>query len=124
VVGPSTAKLQFLRYLGNGIQYSLQDTTRNALFSMTSRVEKFVRKTAVDTVAVRMGAIMSALIVYVGSRAGWSTATFAAVNVGLALAWLVFVVIIGNEHLRRSEEGEAALATEPLPNLVPSVHVG
>jgi hypothetical protein len=80
---------------------------------MTSRVEKFVGKTAVDTVAVRMGAIMSALMVFIGSRADWSTATFAAINVGLALVWLVFVAIIGKEHWRRSQEGQAALAAEP-----------
>jgi hypothetical protein len=60
-----------------------------------------------------MGAIMSALMVYFGSRAGWSTATFAAINVGLAVAWLGFVVGIGKEHWRRSEEGEVALGAEP-----------
>ena len=52
-------------------------------------------------------------MVYFGSRAGWSIATFAAINVALALAWLAFVALIGREHWRRSQEGEAALATEP-----------
>jgi hypothetical protein len=56
---------------------------------------------------------MSALTVYFGSRAGWSIATFAAINVGLSCAWLAFVVVIGREHWRRSEEGEAELAAEP-----------
>jgi len=110
---PVLAVVRWVKIGENSIQYSLQDTTRNALFLMTSRVEKYVGKTAVDTVAVRMGAIMSALTVYVGSRAGWSIATFAAINVGLACAWLVFVVVIGREHGRRSEEGAAALAAEP-----------
>ncbi len=71
---PVLAVLRWVKIGENSIQYSLQDTTRNALFLMTSRVEKFVGKTAVDTVAVRVGAIMSALTVYVGSRAGWSIA--------------------------------------------------
>jgi AAA family ATP:ADP antiporter len=110
---PVLAVVRWVKIGENSIQYSLQDTTRNALFLMTSRVEKFVGKTAVDTVAVRMGAIMSALTVYFGSRAGWSIATFAGINVGLAFAWLVFIVIIGREHWRRSQEGEAALAREP-----------
>lgn len=110
---PVLAVVRWVKIGENSIQYSLQDTTRNALFLMTSRVEKFVGKTAVDTVAVRMGAIMSASTVYFGSRAGWSIATFAGINVGLACAWLVFVVVIGREHWRRSEEGEALLATEP-----------
>jgi AAA family ATP:ADP antiporter len=115
---PVLAVVRWVKIGENSIQYSLQDTTRNALFLMTSRVEKFVGKTAVDTVAVRMGAIMSALTVYWGSRAGWSIATFAGINVGLALAWLAFVVLIGREHLRRSEEGEARLAAEPGPPVV------
>lgn len=110
---PVLAIIRLVKIGENSIQYSLQDTTRNALFLMTSRVEKFVGKTAVDTVAVRMGAIMSALTVYFGSRAGWSIATFAAINVALACAWLAFVVVIGREHWRRSEEGEDALAAEP-----------
>jgi AAA family ATP:ADP antiporter len=110
---PVLAMMRWVKIGENSIQYSLQDTTRNALFLMTSRVEKFVGKTAVDTVAVRMGAIMSALTVYFGSRAGLSLATFAAINVGLACAWLAFVVVIGREHWRRSNEGEAALAAEP-----------
>jgi AAA family ATP:ADP antiporter len=110
---PVLAVVRWVKIGENSIQYSLQDTTRNALFLMTSRVEKFVGKTAVDTVAVRMGAILSAVVVYFGSRASWSIATFAGINVGLALAWLLFVVVIGREHFRRSEEGEPALAAEP-----------
>lgn len=110
---PVLGVMRLVKIGENSIQYSLQDTTRNALFLMTSRVEKFVGKTAVDTVAVRMGAIMSAIMVYVGTRAGWSTATFASINVALAVAWLLFAVAIGREHSRRSSEGEARLAAEP-----------
>ncbi len=110
---PVLAVVRWVKIGENSIQYSLQDTTRNALFLMTSRVERFVGKTAVDTVAVRIGAIMSALTVFVGSRAGWSTSTFAAINVVLASVWLGFVVLLGKEHARRSEESPEALAAEP-----------
>ncbi len=116
---PVLAVMRLVKIGENSIQYSLQDTTRNALFLMTSRVERFVGKTAVDTVAVRMGAIMSATTVFFGSRAGWSTATFAAINVSLAAVWLVFVVLIGREHARRSDEDPAALAAEPRHRLPP-----
>jgi AAA family ATP:ADP antiporter len=110
---PVLAVVRLVKIGENSIQYSLQDTTRHALFLTTSRVEKFVGKTAVDTVAVRVGAIMSALMVWLGSRLEWSTATFATLNVLLALAWLTFVFFIGREHARRSEEDEATLALEP-----------
>jgi AAA family ATP:ADP antiporter len=110
---PVLAVLRLVKIGENSIQYSLQDTTRNALFLMTSRVEKFVGKTVVDTVAVRIGAILSAVMVYFGSRAAWATSTFAIINVALALAWIAAIVLIGREHARRAEEGEAALAREP-----------
>lgn len=95
------------------IQYSRQDTTRNALFLMTSRVERLVGKTAVDTVAVRKGAIMSAIIVYFGSARGWSNSTFAIINVVLASVWLAFVMLIGRELARRADETAEELAREP-----------
>jgi AAA family ATP:ADP antiporter len=88
---PVLAVMRLVKIGENSLQYSLQDTTRHALFLVATRVEKFVGKTAVDTVAVRLGA-----------RNGWSIATFAIINVALAGFWLAFVVAIGREHARRS----------------------
>src|SRR6185436_18760342 len=101
---PVLAVMRVVKIGENALQYSLQDTTRHALFLVTSRVEKFVGKTAVDTIAVRVGAILSGVVVFTGSRLGWSLRTFAALNVGLAAVWIAFVVLIGREHRRRSAE--------------------
>ncbi|HVR61060.1 MAG TPA: Npt1/Npt2 family nucleotide transporter [Polyangia bacterium] len=106
---PTLAFIRLVKIGENSVQYSLQDTTRHALFLVSSRAEKFVGKTAVDTVAVRVGAIMSALFVFAGARLRWSTATFATINAALALAWLAVVWLIGREHLRRER---AARQTE------------
>jgi len=100
---PVLAVMRFVKIGENALQYSLQDTTRHALFLVTSRVEKFVGKTAVDTIAVRLGAIISAVMVFVGTHHGWPIRTFAIVNVGLALGWMTFVILIGREHRRRAE---------------------
>jgi len=102
VVRPVLAVMRLVKIGENSLQYSLQDTTRHALFLVTSRVEKFVGKTAVDTIAVRLGAVMAAAMVYLGTRFGWATSTFATINVGLALGWMGFVVLIGREHRRRA----------------------
>lgn len=51
---PVLAVMRWVKIGENSLQYSLQDTTRNALFLAASRVEKFVGQTAVDTVAVRI----------------------------------------------------------------------
>ena len=60
---PVLAVMRLVKIGENSLQYSLQDTTRHALFLTATRAEKFVGKTAVDTVAVRFGAIMSASMV-------------------------------------------------------------
>ena len=108
---PVIAVMRVVKIGENSLQYSLQDTTRHALFLVTARAEKFVGKTAVDTIAVRIGAIMSALFVFVGTRHGWSTSRFAAINVALAAAWLGFAFLIGREHRRRS--AESGLSSAP-----------
>jgi AAA family ATP:ADP antiporter len=112
---PVLAVIRLVKIGENSLQYSLQDTTRHALFLIATRVEKFVGKTAIDTVFVRLGAIMSALVVLTGSQLGWSTRTFAAICVVLATAWLMFALLIGREHRHRVAEQEAAQAKEPAP---------
>lgn len=99
---PVLAVMRWVKIGENSLQYSLQDTTKHALFLTASRAEKFVGKTAIDTVAVRFGAIMSASMVWLGTRSGWSASTFAAINVVLGGAWLAFVFAIGREHARRA----------------------
>jgi AAA family ATP:ADP antiporter len=110
---PVLAVMRIVKIGENALQYSLQDTTRHALFLVTSRVEKFVGKTTVDTIAVRVGAIMSGVTVFVGTRLGWSIGTFAAINVALAVVWIGFVVLIGREHRRRSDQRACGVVAEP-----------
>ena len=99
---PVLAVMRLVKIGENSLQYSLQDTTRNALFLVANRVEKFVGKTAIDTVAVRIGAIMSMAMVFLGSHLRWSTRTFAAIDVALAGVWIGFVVLVAREHRRRT----------------------
>jgi AAA family ATP:ADP antiporter len=115
---PVLAVMRLVKIGENSLQYSLQDTTRHALFLVTSRVEKFVGKTAVDTIAVRVGAIFSAVMVAWGKHQGWSTATFATINVGLAAGWIGFVVLIGREHRQRSAAPAPAPAVVQEPSAV------
>jgi AAA family ATP:ADP antiporter len=105
---PFLAVMRVVKIGENSLQYSLQDTTRHALFLVSSRAERFVGKTAVDTIAVRLGAIMSSLMVFLGTHRGWPIRTFAIVNVGLALGWIGFVMLIGKEHRRRASASAPA----------------
>jgi ATP:ADP antiporter, AAA family len=110
---PVLRVVQVVKIGENSLQYSLQDTTRHALFLVTSRVEKFVGKTAVDTIAVRLGSVMSAIVVWLGTRYGMPVAAFAALNVALTMAWMGFAVAIGREHRRREGREEAPAAAQP-----------
>jgi AAA family ATP:ADP antiporter len=113
---PVLAVMRLVKIGENSLQYSLQETTRHALFLRASRVEKFVGKTAVDTVFVRLGAIASALMVYFGTRSGWSLGTFATIDAGLALVWMAVVVAIAKEHGRRGGESERSPVASPAPS--------
>jgi AAA family ATP:ADP antiporter len=98
----------------SSLEYSLQNTARQALFLVSSRVEKYVGKTVIDTVVVRAGDALTALVVLAGSRAALSTKAFATLNLVLISVWIVVVFAIGRENSRRSGEGEAHLAAEPV----------
>jgi AAA family ATP:ADP antiporter len=97
----------------NSLQYSVAETSRHALYLVTSRAEKYVGKTSVDTISVRVGAILSASVVWVGGRVGLLTAGFSAINVVLTALWIVVVLATGREHARRS--GEIARRKEAAP---------
>jgi ATP:ADP antiporter, AAA family len=116
LVAPILSAFMVMKVGESSLEYSLQNTARQALFLVSSRVEKYVGKTVVDTVVVRAGDALTALVVWAGTRAALSTRAFATLNLVLITAWIVTVLAIGREHLRRTGESEAQLAAEPLPS--------
>jgi ATP:ADP antiporter, AAA family len=80
----------------NSLDYSLQNTTRNALYLPTSREAKYKAKQANDTFFVRFGDVLSAGVVFAGTTwMGFAPRQFALVNVALIGVWLVLAVLIG-----------------------------
>ncbi len=74
----------------NSLDYSLQNTARNALYLPTSREAKYKAKQANDTFFVRFGDVISAGRGVRGHHlAGFRAAQFALVNVVLIAVWLV-----------------------------------
>lgn len=114
-VMPTLAVLRLVKIGENALEYSVAETTKHALYLVTSRVEKYVGKTSVDTIAVRVGAILSASVAWIGGRVTLPLGGFAAVNVVIAAVWIAVVLAIGREHARRSGETEQQLAAEPSP---------
>jgi AAA family ATP:ADP antiporter len=96
---PLLAFIRTAKLAENSIDYSLQNTTRNALYLPTSREAKYKAKQANDTFFVRFGDVLSAGVVYAGTTwLGFAARQFALVNVVLVAIWLVLAVVIGNRY--------------------------
>jgi AAA family ATP:ADP antiporter len=100
----------------SSLEYSLQNTSRQALFLVSSRVEKYVGKTVIDTFVVRTGDALTSVVVWAGSRAALSTQTFATMNLALIAFWIAAVFAIGRENTRRSERGDDLVSAELVPS--------
>jgi len=93
---PVLAFIRGVKMAENSLDYSLQNTTRNALYLPTSREAKYKAKQANDTFFVRFGDVISAGIVFAGTTwLGFAAPQFALVNAGLVLIWLAVAVAIG-----------------------------
>src|SRR6185437_12674107 len=101
---PVLGIVRILKIFENGTDYSIQNTARQALFLPTSREAKYKAKEAVDTFFVRIGDVLLAGIVFVGTKLAFSISRFAAISVVLTLAWLLVTVAIYREHKRRIPE--------------------
>jgi AAA family ATP:ADP antiporter len=101
VRAPSLALIGAFKVADNGINYSLGNTTRQALWLPTSREAKYKAKQAIDSFFVRAGDVAQAAIVFAGERLAFTVTTFAAVNVVLAGAWLIVVGLLTAAHTRR-----------------------
>jgi AAA family ATP:ADP antiporter len=102
--------VRWVKTAENATDYSLQNTIRQALFLPTSREEKYKAKQAIDTFFVRAGDVLSALLVYFGSRAAVDTRGFALASLALVLLWLAVAAGLGREF-DRMRPSEASAAT-------------
>jgi AAA family ATP:ADP antiporter len=97
----------------NATDYSLMNTTRQALFLPVDRDAKYEGKTAIDTFFWRLGDLIQAGVVFVGLNVlGWKPPAFATVNLVLALAWIALAVAIGKEFGRKAQHSAVNVAPE------------
>jgi len=83
----------------NSLDYSVQNTVRQALFLRTSRAVKYKAKAAIDTFFVRAGDTLSAIFVGVAiHQLALSAREIALVNVVLVLLWLAIAAGIAYQH--------------------------
>jgi ATP:ADP antiporter, AAA family len=106
-VTPVLGVLFVARVIESGLDYSLWNTTRNALWLVTTREAKYKVKQIIDTFIVRLGDALSAGLVWVGVRWHLQLPTFIAVNLALSAIWLVLVVFLAREHTKRTTPAPA-----------------
>ncbi len=83
----------------NSVDYSLQNTVKQALFLPTTREEKYKAKAAIDTFFVRLGDTASAALVFIGLNVlNFDSISFAWFNVGLVSVWILLNLGIAREH--------------------------
>jgi AAA family ATP:ADP antiporter len=100
---PLLAFIRTAKLAENSIDYSLQSTTKNALYLPTSREAKYKAKQANDAFFVRFGDVLSAGLVFAGTRwLSFGSRQFALVNVALIGVWLFLAFLIGRQFDRLS----------------------
>jgi len=79
----------------NSTDYSIMNTARAMLWLPTTREEKYAGKQTIDTLVVRLGDLLSAGLVFVGtewlrlSTQGFAWANVVIVGIWIGLAWLL-----------------------------------
>jgi AAA family ATP:ADP antiporter len=100
---PVLAVIRGVKIAENATDYSIQNTTRQALFLPTSREAKYKAKQVVDSFFWRAGDVLSAVVVFIGAQLALAPRNFAAVNVALVVVWLVIAFGIAREHRKLTD---------------------
>ncbi len=99
---PLLSVLFVARVSESSLDYSLSNTTRQALWLVTARDIKYKAKQVIDTFVVRIGDAMSAALVWVGVHTAMKLHTFIGINVALSALWLVLALALGSSYKRVS----------------------
>ncbi len=100
-IAPVLSLIFVAKIAENSLDYSLNNTSRQALWLVTTRDAKYKAKQIIDTFLQRAGDVMSAGLVAVGTAIGLTTKGFAVANAGLVLAWFGTMVLLTREHKKR-----------------------
>ncbi len=108
---PAFLLLQSVLVVQRSFDYSLLNTTRNALLLPMGRDAKYQAKTAIDTFFFRAGDLLASGSIFVGLRLFEDVrAQFIWLIVGLSLTLLLVAWLIGREYARREREVSGLLA--------------
>jgi AAA family ATP:ADP antiporter len=102
--------IRWVKAFENGTDYSLQNTTKAALFLVTEREEKYKAKAAIDTFFVRGGDTLSAIAVVVGTLLlGLRIERFALLNVVVVIVMIAICLRLIKSYKTRKAAANAAM---------------
>jgi ATP:ADP antiporter, AAA family len=112
---PALMAVLFAKVAENSTDYSLNNTVRNMLFLPCTYEQKFSAKQAIDSFFVRMGDVLSAALVFVGTAIfTLHPRGFAAVNAMIVAAWLFLAWRVGRQYAQlTAEQAQKAGAGAP-----------
>ena len=119
---PIFALLRIVKIVENSTDYSIMNTTRQALYLPLGEREKYEAKTAIDTFfwrfgdLVQFGAVFLVLQLVDGS---WTD--LALMNMVLALVWLLVAIAVG-KHYRQLVKTNVGNRPPELKKPLPDVH--
>ncbi len=103
LAGASLLLTKWVKAFENGTDYSMMNTTRHALFLITSRQEKYKAKAAVDTFFHRTGDALSALFAFLNiTFLNLAVHSIARLNVIFIVIWIVIGAMIFRLHKKLS----------------------
>ncbi len=111
---PVLAAVRWAKTAENATDYSLNNTVRNMLFLPCTREQKYSAKQAIDSFFVRIGDVLSAVLVFVGTTYfALGGSGFAIFNILIVSGWLILAFFIGREYTQLT-----AIGATPGPHLM------
>jgi ATP:ADP antiporter, AAA family len=104
LANPILHVVRVLKIAENSTNYSLQNTVRAALLLPTSREAKYKAKAAIETFCVRLGDVLQAGVIFIGTSLHFGVRAFAGMTLAITLLWLVVAFKLYQEHKRKVPE--------------------
>jgi AAA family ATP:ADP antiporter len=106
-LAPMLGVIRIAKIAENSVDYSVQNTTRHALFLPTSRAAKFNVKAFIDGFLVRMSDVASSGIVFLSVWASLATRSLILINLGVIVAALVAATAMSRLVRQREDAAPA-----------------
>jgi AAA family ATP:ADP antiporter len=103
--GVGLAAFRWVKTAENSTDYSIMNTTRALVWLPTTRMEKYAAKQTIDTFFVRVGDVLSAGVVFVGTTwLQFQPQQFAYTNLVLVALWMGIGALVYRSFRRLSDE--------------------